>query len=185
MGLAERKAPRFQRRLGRVANALFCCVRPSPVAHRMTHISLRVQWYQQKIDDLLPLASEPAAAAISGYGVHMSARRAFVFQAELELGEGTDPRAPGAAVTVALCGSWDHEDPCRWPHHSTIDDSERPARLRTVFAVVPDEEQEVRDRMVAALQSDARWTVTGVSYVPATDDEAELGRRLSSAHPSA
>lgn len=96
----------------------------------------------------------------------------------MELGKGTDPRAPGAAVTVALCGSWDHEGPCRWPHHSAIDDAKDPARLRTVFAVVPDEEREVLERIVAALESDPGWTVVGVRDADLSEDETELGRRL-------
>jgi hypothetical protein len=26
--------------------------------------------------------------------------------------------ALGGAVTVALCGHWEHEGPCRWPHRT-------------------------------------------------------------------
>ena len=48
-------------------------------------------------------------------------RKAFAFEALLELEPGTDTRAPGGAVTVALCGAWEHDGPCRWPHHSDID----------------------------------------------------------------
>jgi hypothetical protein len=29
-----------------------------------------------------------------------------------------DPAALGGAVTVALCGNWEHDGPCRWPHHT-------------------------------------------------------------------
>ena len=38
----------------------------------------------------------------------------------LSLCRDGDSRAPGGAVTVALCGHWDHEGACRWPHLSTI-----------------------------------------------------------------
>ena len=38
----------------------------------------------------------------------------------IRLEPGADKRAPGGAVTVALCGHWDHEGPCRWPHRSNI-----------------------------------------------------------------
>ena len=108
----------------------------------------------------------------------MSERQAFALEAELELHEGTDPRAPGGAVTVALCGSWNHEGPCRWPHHSAIDGAAGSVRLRTVFAVVADDERDVRARIVAALGADTRWKVVGVSDVPLSADEAKLGRNL-------
>ena len=29
-----------------------------------------------------------------------------------------DPAALGGAVTVALCGHWDHGGACRWPHRT-------------------------------------------------------------------
>jgi hypothetical protein len=36
----------------------------------------------------------------------------------LALPPGADERAPGAAVTVAPCGHWEHEPPCPLaPHH--------------------------------------------------------------------
>ena len=44
---------------------------------------------------------------------HRSTPRSW--QAEIELDEGRDPAAVGAAATVELCGSWDHEGACRWP----------------------------------------------------------------------
>jgi hypothetical protein len=36
---------------------------------------------------------------------------AYALEAEIELPEGCDPRAVGAAVTVELCGHWEHEGP--------------------------------------------------------------------------
>ena len=38
----------------------------------------------------------------------------------IRLETGADERAPGGAVTVSLCGHWDHHGPCRWPHYSNI-----------------------------------------------------------------
>jgi hypothetical protein len=43
-------------------------------------------------------------------------KRTFVQCATVELEAAADPAAPGGAVTLALCGSWDHAGPCRWPH---------------------------------------------------------------------
>ena len=85
----------------------------------------------------------------------MTARQAYVYEAELELAPGTDPRAPGGTVTVALCGHWDHEGPCRWPHHSAIDTDTAPARLCTVFACADEEADSVQatiDDAVRAFQ---------------------------------
>jgi hypothetical protein len=41
-----------------------------------------------------------------------------------------DMRAPGAAVTVALCGHWDHEPPCPLaPHHVRVDEDDGELRV--------------------------------------------------------
>ena len=31
-----------------------------------------------------------------------------------------EPAALGGAVTVALCGHWEHDGDCRWPHHTAV-----------------------------------------------------------------
>jgi hypothetical protein len=82
-------------------------------------------------------------------------RRAFTHDAVVTLGPGGDPAAPGAAITVALCGHWDHEPPCPLaPHHT---DTERGAdgtvRLRVSFDAEPDREDEVRSLIGRALAS--------------------------------
>ncbi len=51
----------------------------------------------------------------------------FVHEATVELADGADPRALGGAITVALCGHWEHEPPCPWPHHTDISAVERPS----------------------------------------------------------
>ena len=39
----------------------------------------------------------------------------------------------GPAVTVALCGDWKHQGPCRWPHHTSVGSDEAGALVvRTV-----------------------------------------------------
>jgi len=43
----------------------------------------------------------------------------------LRLTAKSDERAPGGAVTVGLCGHWDHDGPCRWPHLSSISVDEK------------------------------------------------------------
>ena len=50
-------------------------------------------------------------------------------------------------------GYWEHELPCRWPHHTDIaPDGDRDV-VRTVFTAPPEEEEAVRQRIVEALQS--------------------------------
>jgi hypothetical protein len=37
----------------------------------------------------------------------------FVHEATVELADDADPRALGGAITVALCGHWEHDGACR------------------------------------------------------------------------
>ena len=102
---------------------------------------------------------------------------ALVIEAELVLAPGTDPRAPGGAVTTALCGHWEHEGPCRWPHHNAMAEGD-PTRLRTV--VVPGEDAgEVRRRVRAALGADPGWRLVRCGDSPLAPGERALARRLA------
>jgi hypothetical protein len=81
-------------------------------------------------------------------------KRSYVHQASLVLDPGADPRAPGAAITVELCGSWEHTPPCPLaPHHTGYEQDGTELRLRTVFAADPSAEEEVRRRIDKALAS--------------------------------
>ena len=93
----------------------------------------------------------------------------FVHEAAIVLADGADPRAPGGAITVALCGDWEHEAPCRWPHHTDISTVGDGHVVRTMFTAAPEEEPTVRQRIVQALGSGeqagpdgtvSRWTVS-------------------------
>ena len=84
-----------------------------------------------------------------------------------------DAAALGGAVTVALCGHWEHEPPSRWPHHTTSNPypEEAGSWLVTVrFDASPADESLVRQRITAALAAGAltgpagdvsTWTLTG------------------------
>ena len=64
-----------------------------------------------------------------------------------------DPRALGAAVTTRLCGHWEHDGPCRWPHHTTatlVGDNSADVLVR--FDADESEVVEVRDRILAGLR---------------------------------
>jgi hypothetical protein len=80
-------------------------------------------------------------------------RLAFVHEAVLRLEPGADPRGPGGAVTAELCGHWQHEGTCRWPHLTTVASrSGDDVTVRILFGAEPEEEQEVRSRIAHALQ---------------------------------
>jgi hypothetical protein len=110
----------------------------------------------------------------------MAAQRTpFVFEAQLRLDEGTDPAAPGAAVTIELCGHWEHEGGCRWPHNNELGlDSDDP-NFRTLFVAPPSEEQEVRERIELALRSGQGWSVGGCGRRALLPQEQPLAARLA------
>jgi hypothetical protein len=118
----------------------------------------------------------------------VGARRAFVHEAELELSPGADDRAPGGAITVALCGHWEHAGQCRWPHQTEVTRrSKRRIALRTVFAGDPAEEELIRDRIVTALRAGrlngpsglATWRVTNEAPSTLHSHEHQLAARLT------
>ena len=80
-------------------------------------------------------------------------RDAFAHEATLLLDRDADRRAPGAAVTLALCGRWEHPPPCplapHWSHATWVDGD---LHLRVLFATAPGMEAAVRARITAALR---------------------------------
>jgi hypothetical protein len=101
-----------------------------------------------------------------------------VHAARLELSGGTDPRAPGGAVTLALCGAWDHPPPCRWPHHNALDDAATPAVFRTVFVAAAGDEARVRGLIVEGLRLEDGWRLVGEEPAALADAERALAERL-------
>jgi hypothetical protein len=94
----------------------------------------------------------------------------YVYEATVHLADGADLRALGGAITVMLCGTWDHEPPCRWPHHTDISAAGDRHVVRTSFTAEPSDEAIVRHKILAALESGAqagpdgqvsRWTLRG------------------------
>jgi hypothetical protein len=82
------------------------------------------------------------------------------------LRDGLDPAAAGAAVTVELCGHWEHEGPCRWPHNSAIETERDPARFRTLFVADEREAELERDRIETALRGDHGWRLVSLRSRP-------------------
>jgi hypothetical protein len=91
-------------------------------------------------------------------------RQAFVHDAVVTMEPGGDVRAPGGAITVALCGHWEHKPPCPLAPHSTgAQRSGDQVRLRVLFATEPSAEAEVRGRIEAALSQDGLTGPDGIT----------------------
>ncbi len=127
--------------------------------------------------------------------------------AELLLAPDADPAAPGAAITTALCGHWEHDGPCQWPHHTAVvpcgpptqpDDQRRtggpvPISIRTIFACAPGEEDALHDRVAAGLhagqgraKNPAGWSsASNASRWLPTNARSRAGSSAGSPVPSA
>jgi hypothetical protein len=108
-------------------------------------------------------------------GNEHSPEGAWVHEAVVELLENADPRAVGAAVTVALCGHWEHEGPCRWPHNNELVEG---GLFRTLFVCEADEEPEVRTLIQGALGGASEWRVVTERARPVAAGERALAERL-------
>jgi hypothetical protein len=116
-------------------------------------------------------------------------RQAFAHQAVLTMGPDADIRAPGAAVTVALCGHWEHEPPCPLaPHHSQAERVGSEVHLRTLFAAEPEMEAVVRQRIDLALSGGrlrdpdgvtAEWRLRSSQRSVIAPQETEHAQRLT------
>ena len=118
-------------------------------------------------------------------------RAPYAHDAAVVLDPGGDPAAPGGAITVALCGHWDHEPPCPLaPHHSAVERADDGVlRLRVLFATDPDDESRVRSLIEQALSAgrlagpDGRvstWTLRSSAAGRVRPDEADHAVRLAS-----
>jgi hypothetical protein len=105
-------------------------------------------------------------------------REAFAHEAVLVVPPDEDERAPGAAITIELCGSTDHEPPCPLaPHFVDARRVRDELHIRVLFSVVPERETEVRDRIASALG--ARWEVQSDGAAPVRPDEVDHAQRLA------
>ena len=116
-------------------------------------------------------------------------RAVFAHDAVLAMESDQDPQAPGGAITVALCGSWEHPPPCPLaPHHTAAERDGGVVRLRVLFAADPGDEPEVRRRIADALAAGqvatphgdlARWNVTSEGPGEVRPEESDHGQRLA------
>jgi len=117
-------------------------------------------------------------------------KRSFVQCAEVLLESDADPAGPGGAVTLRLCGSWNHPGPCRWPHRTSADWDGQRGRIRVVFTAPAEEAAEVSSLIEHALADGecvgpdgkrSRWTATAQSAGTLNEEEAALGASWESA----
>lgn len=116
-------------------------------------------------------------------------RQPFAHEAVITMEPDADVNALGAAITVELCGHWDHEPPCPLaPHHSQAARNGGVVQLRTLFAAEPDMESTVRRRIDAALTSGQLHGADGSTTIwqlqtsrgsPVTDAETGHAQRLT------
>ena len=114
-------------------------------------------------------------------------RQAFAHEATLIMEPDADVRAPGAAVTVALCGHWDHDPPCPLaPHHVRADQTDGEVRITILFATEPETEQRVRHLIELALSGQMTfpdgfttpWRLQSSRPSQVSAEETDHARRL-------
>jgi hypothetical protein len=115
-------------------------------------------------------------------------RQPYVHEAVLTMAPEADTRAPGGAITVALCGHWEHPPPCPLAaHHTAVERDGAGVRVRTVFAADAGTEGEVRARIDRALADGAltgpdgaltRWDLVSSAAGSIRPDETALADRL-------
>jgi hypothetical protein len=117
-------------------------------------------------------------------------RSAYAHDAIVVLDSGGDIRAPGGAITVALCGHWDHEPPCPLaPHHTDASlGDDGTVSIRVLFAAEPHDEGRVRELITQALSSArltspdgrvTRWMVKSSGAGGIRLEEADHAARLA------
>jgi len=106
-------------------------------------------------------------------------RQAYAHDAVLIMEPDADIRAAGAAITVALCGHWEHEPPCPLaPHHTAARREGDRVRLRILFATEPARLPEVRTKIAGALRA---WEVVEDEPGEITEAERDHAGRLTGA----
>lgn len=114
---------------------------------------------------------------------HRGVSIGFVHAAHVRLAPGGDERAPGGAVTTALCGHWEHEGACRWPHHTDFERRDsQDIQIRIVVGCREDERAAVQATIVEALDAATldgptgvtTWSVVNQGSADATSDEQAL-----------
>ncbi|MBT2593890.1 hypothetical protein [Arthrobacter sp. ISL-72] len=117
-------------------------------------------------------------------------RAPYVHEAAVRMIPNGDLGAPGGAVTLELCGGWDHPAPCPLAaHHTRASRDGGTVLLRVVFATEPEHESEVRRRIERALRKGtvtapdgvvSHWKFLGTAAGELTPAEADHALRIAS-----
>ena len=108
----------------------------------------------------------------------------FAHQATVELLEG-DVRAIGAAVTVALCGHWEHDGPCRWPHLTTTESTEDRIAVHVSYDCADNERADVEWQIPKSQQPRNYLRCNGRRKTWSENERLNvLSHRLRAYHPS-
>ncbi len=103
-------------------------------------------------------------------------RQAYAYQAVLT--DVDDPAAPGAAITVALCGTLDHDPPCPLAtHHTAAARDGEAVTLRILFAAAPDRVGQVHGLIDRALE-DGPWRLVRSGCADVDPADRDHARRL-------
>ena len=116
-------------------------------------------------------------------------RQAYAHNAVLTMAPDGDSRAPGGAITVALCGRIDHDPPCPVaPHHTAVERDGDAVRLRILFATEPERVEVVRSGIDGALRAGTfdgpdggttRWHLLESAPAPVSPAEHDHAERLA------
>ena len=151
----------------------------------MTVAGLRRRGLARAVRGWRPLNRLPRRVATARWE-NDNVRSHYAHQATVTMVEAADPAAIGGAVTVALCGHWEHEPPCPLaPHFTRVDRVGDTISVRILFATEPDHEREVRELIDEALRSgsldgeSATWTLASSGAAEIAADERDHAQRLS------
>lgn len=109
----------------------------------------------------------------------------YAHEAVVVLGHGCGVSGPGTAVTVALCGHWEHEGPCAWPHSTAVTGRDRDlVSLRVSFSCEPGDEPHVRGLVSKALHDGAVVGQHGTETWTLVSGDLPLRTQLPEQRPS-
>jgi len=135
-------------------------------------------------------ATDPGLRGITGGGQDRAVRTPYVHQVTLVMNPEADLDAPGAAVILGLCGSWDHTPPCSLAYHVHAERTGTTVILRVIFATETDNEENVRLRIDQALRAGTvtdragkptYWDFAGSCAAELNSSEAARAWRLAGA----
>ena len=104
----------------------------------------------------------------------------FAHELVLIIEPDVDVAAVGAAITVALCGHWEHEPPCPLaPHHTSAARVGGEVQVRTLFVVDPAREREIRRHIESAVADGTPWRVVRSGASTVLPEETDHVLRLA------